>query len=107
MIGAGLFVGASAVIVSTGPSAFITYAITGLIVALVVRMLGEMAAAHSSKGLFVDYVHMAFGRPMGYMTGLLYWYFWVMVVCFEAVAGGQIRMAIPVGCQPVAGQPLV
>ena len=35
VIGAGLFVGSSAVIASTGPGAFITYAITGLIVALV------------------------------------------------------------------------
>lgn len=90
VIGAGLFVGSSAVIASTGPGAFITYAITGLIVALVMRMLGEMAAAHPSKGSFVDYSRMAFGRPAGYMTGWLYWYFWVIVVGFEAVVGGQI-----------------
>ncbi len=90
VIGAGLFVGSSAVIASTGPGAFITYAITGLIVALVMRMLGEMAAAHPSKGSFVDYARMAFGRPAGYMTGWLYWYFWVIVVGFEAVVGGQI-----------------
>ncbi len=90
VIGAGLFVGSSAVIASTGPGAFITYAITGLIVALVMRMLGEMAAAHPTKGSFVDYARMAFGRPAGYMTGWLYWYFWVIVVGFEAVVGGQI-----------------
>ncbi|ASJ73159.1 amino acid permease [Granulosicoccus antarcticus] len=90
VIGAGLFVGSSAVIATTGPGAFITYAITGLIVALVMRMLGEMASAHPSKGSFVDYASMAFGRPAGYMTGWLYWYFWVIVVGFEAVVGGQI-----------------
>ncbi|WP_273820474.1 amino acid permease [Pseudomonas asplenii] len=90
VIGAGLFVGSSAVIASTGPGAFITYAITGLIVALVMRMLGEMAAAHPAKGSFVDYARLAFGRPAGYMTGWLYWYFWVIVVGFEAVVGGQI-----------------
>ena len=90
VIGAGLFVGSSAVIASTGPGAFITYAITGLIVALVMRMLGEMAAAHPSQGSFVDYARLAFGRPAGYMTGWLYWYFWVIVVGFEAVVGGQI-----------------
>ncbi|QXI30778.1 amino acid permease [Pseudomonas vanderleydeniana] len=90
VIGAGLFVGSSAVIASTGPGAFITYAITGLIVALVMRMLGEMAAAHPAKGSFVDYSRLAFGRPVGYMTGWLYWYFWVIVVGFEAVVGGQI-----------------
>lgn len=90
VIGAGLFVGSSAVIASTGPGAFITYAITGIIVALVMRMLGEMAAAHPAKGSFVDYARMAFGRSAGYMTGWLYWYFWVIVVGFEAVVGGQI-----------------
>ncbi|WP_419736349.1 amino acid permease [Pseudomonas sp. COR18] len=90
VIGAGLFVGSSAVIASTGPGAFITYAITGLIVALVMRILGEMAAAHPAKGSFVDYARLAFGRPAGYMTGWLYWYFWVIVVGFEAVVGGQI-----------------
>lgn len=90
VIGAGLFVGTSSVIASTGPGAFITYAITGLMVALVMRMLGEMASAHPTKGAFVDYARMAFGRPAGYMTGWLYWYFWVIVVGFEAVVGGQI-----------------
>ncbi|MBJ9974032.1 amino acid permease [Pseudomonas sp. S75] len=90
VIGAGLFVGSSAVISATGPGAFITYAITGAIVALVMRMLGEMAAAHPSKGSFVDYARLAFGPAAGYMTGWLYWYFWVIVVGFEAVVGGQI-----------------
>lgn len=90
VIGAGLFVGSSAVIASTGPGAFITYAITGVIVALVMRMLGEMAAAHPTKGSFVDYARLAFGNSAGYMTGWLYWYFWVIVVGFEAVVGGQI-----------------
>lgn len=90
VIGAGLFVGSSAVIATTGPGVFITYAITGLIVALVMRMLGEMAAAQPSRGSFIDYARMAFGRSAGYMTGWLYWYFWVIVVGFEAVVGGQI-----------------
>lgn len=90
VIGAGLFVGSSAVISSTGPGAFISYAITGVIVALIMRMLGEMAAARPSKGSFVDYARMAYGDIAGFSTGWLYWYFWVIVVGFEAVVGGQI-----------------
>ena len=89
VIGAGLFVGSSAVIASTGPGAFITYAITGLIVALIMRMLGEMAAAQPMKGSFVDYARLAYGDVAGYAMGWLYWYFWVIVVGFEAVVGGQ------------------
>lgn len=90
VIGAGLFVGSSAVIASTGPAAFITYAITGLIVALIMRMLGEMASAHPTNGSFVDYARLAYGNAAGFATGWLYWYFWVIVVGFEAVVGGQI-----------------
>ena len=90
VIGAGLFVGSSAVIAETGPGAFITYAITGVIVALVMRMLGEMAAARPMKGSFVDYGRLAYGDIAGYTLGWLYWYFWVIVVGFEAVVGGQI-----------------
>jgi GABA permease len=54
------------------------------------RMLGEMAAARPSKGSFVDYARMAYGDIAGFSTGWLYWYFWVIVVGFEAVVGGQI-----------------
>jgi len=90
VIGAGLFVGSSAIIAQTGPAAFITYAITGLIVGLVMRMLGEMAAAQPAQGSFVEYARMAYGNAAGYTIGWLYWYFWVIVVGFEAVVGGQI-----------------
>ncbi|WP_084435897.1 amino acid permease [Aldersonia kunmingensis] len=90
VIGAGLFVGSSATIHDAGPLAFITYGLTGLIVLLVMRMLGEMAAARPSTGSFTDYARFAWGPWAGFITGWLYWYFWVIVVGFEAVAGGQI-----------------
>lgn len=90
VIGAGLFVGSSAVIATAGPGAFITYAITGIIVALIMRMLGEMASAQPLTGSFVAYARMAYGNVAGFATGWLYWYFWVIVVGFEAVVGGQI-----------------
>ncbi|CBJ40268.1 gamma-aminobutyrate transporter (GABA permease) (plasmid) [Ralstonia solanacearum CMR15] len=90
VIGAGLFVGSSSVIATTGPAAFMTYGITGIMVGLIMRMLGEMAAARPSKGSFVDYARLAFGDIAGFSTGWLYWYFWVIVVGFEAVVGGQI-----------------
>lgn len=90
VIGAGLFVGSSAIIAEAGPGAFITYGITGVLVFLVMRMLGEMAAAKPCTGSFTDYAGMAMGPWAGFSTGWLYWYFWVIVVGFEAVVGGQI-----------------
>ena len=88
VIGAGLFVGSGVIIGETGPGAFITYALCGVLVVLVMRMLGEMATANPSTGSFADYARQALGGWAGFSVGWLYWYFWVVVVGFEAIAGG-------------------
>src|SRR4051812_15950101 len=92
VIGAGLFVGSGTTIGKAGPAAFLSYAITGLLIILVMRMLGEMATANPSTGSFADYARQALGGWAGFSVGWLYWYFWVIVVGFEAVAGaGGLR----------------
>ncbi len=45
IIGAGLFVSSSTSIIAGGPASFISYAICGLLILLVMRMLGEMTTA--------------------------------------------------------------
>lgn len=102
VIGAGLFVGSGVVIKSAGPAAVISFLITGLLVVLVMRMLGEMACALPTVGSFYEYAREAFrDRPAvsdlaGFMTGWMYWYFWVIVVALEAVAGADlIRFWLP------------
>src|SRR5437763_11865414 len=90
VIGAGLFVGSGVVIKETGPAAFLTYALCGVLIILVMRMLGEMATANPSTGSFADYARKALGGWAGFSVGWLYWYFWVIVVGFEAVAGAKV-----------------
>ena len=90
VIGAGLFVGSGAVMKDAGPAAFLSYAVTGVLIILVMRMLGEMATANPSTGSFADYARRALGGWAGFSVGWLYWYFWVIVVGFEAVAGAEI-----------------
>ena len=90
VIGAGLFVGSGVVINEAGPASFLTYAITGVLIILVMRMLGEMATANPSTGSFSDYARSALGGWAGFSVGWLYWYFWVIVVGFEAVAGAKV-----------------
>ncbi len=90
VIGAGLFVGSGAVIKATGPGAFLTYALCGVLIILVMRMLAEMAVANPSTGSFSDYSRRALGDWAGFSTAWLYWYFWVIVVGFEAVAGAKV-----------------
>jgi GABA permease len=90
VIGAGLFVGSGVVIKDTGPAAFLTYALCGLLIVLVMRMLGEMATANPSTGSFADYAGKALGGWAGFSVAWLYWYFWVIVVGFEAIAGAKV-----------------
>jgi GABA permease len=92
VIGAGLFIGSGIVIGNTGPGAFLTYALTGVIIVMVMRMLGEMATANPSTGSFADYARDALGNWAGFSVGWLYWYFWVIVVGFEAVAGAKVLL---------------
>ena len=95
VIGAGLFVGSGVVIKSAGPAAVISFLITGLLVVLVMRMLGEMACSMTG-GSFYEYAREAWidkpavGQLAGFLTGWMYWYFWVIVVALEAVAGAEL-----------------
>ena len=57
---------------------------------MVMRMLAEMAVANPSTGSFADYARNALGNWAGFSVGWLYWYFWVIVVGFEAIAGAKI-----------------
>ncbi len=90
VIGAGLFVGSGVVIGAAGPAAVISFALTGTLVVLVMRMLGEMAVAYPAVGGFYEYNRLALGELAGFLTGWMYWYFWVIVVALEAVAGARI-----------------
>lgn len=90
VIGAGLFVGSGVVVQQTGPAAVISFALTGMLVVLVMRMLGEMASAYPAVGGFYEYNRLALGEMAGFMTGWMYWYFWIIVVALEAVAGAKL-----------------
>src|SRR6478736_6668795 len=90
VIGAGLFVGSGVVIGDTGPGVFLTYGMAGVLIIMVMRMLAEMAVANPSTGSFADYSRDALGHWAGFSVGWLYWYFWVIVVGFEAIAGAKI-----------------
>jgi GABA permease len=90
VIGAGLFVGSGVVVQATGPAAVISFALTGTLVVLVMRMLGEMAAAYPAVGGFYEYNRLALGELAGFLTGWMYWYYWVIVVAMEAVAGAKL-----------------
>src|SRR5271156_3604716 len=88
--------GIGVVIQAAGPAAVLSFLITGTLVVLVMRMLGEMAAALPAVGSFYEYARLAWSdRPQlgdlaGFLCGWMYWYFWVIVVALEAVAGAAL-----------------
>lgn len=96
VIGAGLFVGSGVVAKSAGPAVILSFLLTGGLIVLIMRMLGEMASSLPAVGSFYEYARLAFeDRPkisqfLGFMSGWMYWYFWVVVVALEAIAGAKL-----------------
>jgi GABA permease len=90
IIGAGLFVGSSTAIHTIGPAAVLSYAIAGFMVLLVMRMISEMAMALPGSQTFTDFAREGVGDWAGFIVGWLYWYFWVVVIAIEAIAGAKI-----------------
>ncbi|GFE92036.1 amino acid permease [Acetobacter persici] len=105
IIGAGLFVGSSAAIAATGPAVLLAFLAVGILVILVMRMLGEMVTADPGRGSFVEYIRAAHGDRLGFTAGWLYWFFWVVVLGSEAIAGAillQDWIALPVWVLSIA-----
>lgn len=93
IIGAGLFVGSSTSIATVGPAVIVSYLLAGLVILLVMRMLSEMAVANPGISSFTEFARLGLGNGAGFVTGWLYWYFWVVVVGIEAIAGAKILSA--------------
>ncbi|WOC11468.1 amino acid permease [Gordonia sp. MP11Mi] len=105
-IGAGLFVGSGEGIALAGPAALVAYAIIGLIIVSVMRMLGELAAADPNPGAFSYYVGKALGPGAGFMMGWLWWIQMTLVVSAEALAAAEGLTGL-IGVLPSWGWALV
>ena len=49
-----------------------------------------MAVAQPAVGSFYEYSRLSLGKLAGFVTGWMYWYFWLIVVAVEVVAGGEL-----------------
>jgi GABA permease len=90
IIGAGLFVGSSTSIATVGPAVVLSYLLAGIVILLIMRMLSEMAMARPDVGSFTEFTRVSLGHWAGFVSGWLYWYFWVVVLPIEAIAGAVI-----------------
>jgi GABA permease len=90
VIGAGLFVGSGAGIAAAGPSIVVAYALSGLLVMLVMRMLGEMSAVNPASGSFSVHAERAIGPWAGFTAGWAFWFLLCVAVGLEAIGAAGI-----------------
>lgn len=90
VIGAGLFVGSGAGIAAAGPSIVVAYALSGVLVMLVMRKLGEMLAANPASGSFSVHAERAIGPWAGFTAGWMFWTLLCVGVAAEAIGAASI-----------------
>ncbi|EFL26115.1 putative GABA permease (4-amino butyrate transport carrier) [Streptomyces himastatinicus ATCC 53653] len=92
VIGAGLFVGSGAGIAAAGPSIILAYALSGLLVMLVMRMLGEMSAANPASGSFSVHAERSIGPWAGFTVGWMFWTLLCVGIAAEAIGAAGIMV---------------
>ncbi|RLU94723.1 amino acid transporter [Streptomyces griseocarneus] len=90
VIGAGLFVGSGTGLRVAGPAIIVSYALAAGLALLVMRMLGELAAAMPASGSFSVYAERALGKWAGFTAGWLYWWVTVIAIAIELIAASTI-----------------
>ncbi|WLV25259.1 amino acid permease [Aciduricibacillus chroicocephali] len=87
-IGTGLFLGAGKSIHLAGPSILFAYMITGVLLFLVMRALGELLVSNLEYHSFVDFVQDYLGDRAAFLTGWTYWFCWVSIAMADLTAVG-------------------
>ncbi len=87
-IGTGLFYGSASTIQLAGPAIALSYFIGGTIIFFIMRMLGEMAVDNPVSGSFSFYAKSYWHEFIGFLSGLNYWFNYVVVSMAELTAVG-------------------
>jgi AAT family amino acid transporter len=87
-IGAGLFLGSSLTIRRAGPGMLLAYALSGCVIFLMARALGEMTVGEPNAGSFSAYAERYIGPWAGFISGWAYWLIWMLVGAAEITAVG-------------------
>ena len=87
-IGVGLFMGSASTIQTAGPSVLLCYALAGLVMFFIMRIMGEMLYLEPVTGSFATYGHKYICPFAGYLTAWCYWFLWVAVGLSEVTAVG-------------------
>ncbi|MBU5365930.1 amino acid permease [Enterococcus devriesei] len=87
-IGTGLFLGSGKTIQLTGPSILLSYTITGCIIFLIMRALGELMLSNLNYHSFLDFIADYLGKKAAFVTGWTYWFCWIAIAMADLTASG-------------------
>lgn len=91
VIGTGLFVGSGYSIAQAGPlGAVLVYGLTGIIMFITMRCLGEMSVFMPIAGSFQTYATKFISPGAGFSVGWFYWLNYAITIPFELVISGQM-----------------
>ena len=76
-IGTGLFLGAGRSLSLTGPSIILVFMLTGALMYLMMRAIGEMLYMDPDQHTFINFITKYLGKGWGYFSG---WSYWVSLV---------------------------
>lgn len=76
-IGTGLFLGAGRSISLTGPSIILVYMLTGVLMYLMMRAIGEMLYMDPDQHTFINFITKYLGKGWEFFSG---WSYWVSLV---------------------------
>jgi len=85
-IGTGFFLGSGLGIKLAGPAVLIAFLIAGASTYFVYDALAAMTQKDPQKGSFRTYSRKAFGRPVGFMNGWIYWFSEMFIVGSQLTA---------------------
>lgn len=95
-IGTGLFLGSGQSIHAAGPSILLAYIITGGMVFLLMRALGELLLSDLRYHTFIEAIRDYMGPRVGFVAGWTYWVCWVGIAMAEITAiGTYIKLWLP------------
>ena len=86
-IGTGLFLGSSTAIKLAGPSILIAYIISGVVVFLFMRAMGEILLSDETFRSIGDFVGAFLGQRWEFLVTLTYWLCWVTAALAESISG--------------------
>ena len=85
-IGTGFFLGSGLGIKLAGPAILLSFIVAAIATFIVYDALAAMSIDDPQKGSFRTYAKKAFGKPMGFMNGWMYWFSEMLIMGSQLTA---------------------